>query len=230
MVKKDKTLWILNVAAIDQGLCAFVKVDVPTSWATDSVQTKAAVAVKEPAYVTNFLRPVNAMEGDDLPVSIFLGCEDGTVPLGTAAYEKRGIAVVVPEWQIENCIQCNQCSYVCPHATIRPFLLDEEEAKNAPETFIGKKAIGKEAKDLQFRVQVSTLDCTGCGNCAEVCPAKVKALIMKPAAEQMELQAENWEYAVTLKNKSKLFDVTTVKGSQFVQPLLEFNGACPRLR
>jgi len=224
--KKGQNVVDMNVAAIDQGLCAFVKVDIPTSWA-DKVETKAAVAVKEPAYVTNFLRPVNAMEGDDLPVSIFLGCEDGTVPLGTAAYEKRGIAVVVPEWQIENCIQCNQCSYVCPHATIRPFLLDEEEAKNAPKTFVGKKAIGKEAKDLQFRVQVSTLDCTGCGNCAEVCPAKVKALVMKPAAEQMEQQAENWEYAVTLKNKSKLFDVTTVKGSQFVQPLLEFNGACP---
>jgi len=225
--KKGQNVVDMNVAAIDQGLCAFVKVDVPASWATATAPATTEGAAKEPSYITNFLRPVNAMQGDDLPVSTFLGCEDGTVPLGAAAYEKRGIAVVVPEWQVENCIQCNQCSYVCPHACIRPFLLDEDEAKKAPETFIGKKAIGKEAKGLQFRVQVSTYDCTGCGNCAEVCPAKVKALIMKPAAEQMEQQAENWEYAVTVKNKSKLFDVTTVKGSQFAQPLLEFNGACP---
>ena len=224
--KKGQNIVDMNIAAIDLGVSSFVKIEVPTSWA-NADNAQAAAAVEEPAYVTNFLRPVNAMEGDNLPVSTFLGCEDGTVPLGAAAFEKRGIAVVVPEWQIDNCMQCNQCSYVCPHAAIRPFLINEEEAKNAPETFIGKKAIGKEATGLQFRVQVSTLDCTGCGNCAEVCPAKVKALIMKPAAEQIERQAENWEYAVTLRNKSKLFDVTTVKGSQFAQPLLEFNGACP---
>ena len=225
--KKGQNVVDMNVAAIDQGVSSFVKVDVPTSWETDNGQVEAAAGLREPAYVTNFLRPVNAMEGDNLPVSTFLGCEDGTVPLGTAAFEKRGIAVIVPEWQIDNCIQCNQCSYVCPHAAIRPFLINEEEAKNAPKTFNGKKAIGKEATGLKFRVQVSTLDCTGCGNCAEVCPAKGKALIMKSAAEQMEQQAENWEYAVTIRNKSKLFDVTTVKGSQFAQPLLEFNGACP---
>jgi pyruvate-ferredoxin/flavodoxin oxidoreductase len=225
--KKGQNVVDMNVAAIDQGVSSFVKVDVPTSWETDNGQVEAAAGLQEPAYVTNFLRPVNAMEGDNLPVSTFLGCEDGTVPLGTAAFEKRGIAVIVPEWQIDNCIQCNQCSYVCPHAAIRPFLINEEEAKNAPKTFNGKKAIGKEATGLKFRVQVSTLDCTGCGNCAEVCPAKGKALIMKSAAEQMEQQAENWEYAVTIRNKSKLFDVTTVKGSQFAQPLLEFNGACP---
>ena len=225
--KKGQNIVDMNIAAIDQGLSSFVKVDVPMSWATDNAQAQVAATVQEPAYVTNFLRPVNAMDGDNLPVSTFLGCEDGTVPLGTAAFEKRGIAVVVPEWQVDKCIQCNQCSYVCPHAAIRPFLMNEEEAKAAPETFTAKKANGKEAVGLQFRVQISPLDCTGCGNCAEVCPAKGKALIMEPATEQIEKQAENWEYAVTLSNKSKLFNVTTVKASQFAQPLLEFNGACP---
>ncbi|HEY8909598.1 MAG TPA: pyruvate:ferredoxin (flavodoxin) oxidoreductase, partial [Desulfosporosinus sp.] len=223
--KKGQNVVDMNVAAIDQGVTSFVKVEVPASWNTAADQ--AAVTVKEPAYVTNILRPVNAMAGDDLPVSTFLGREDGTIPLGTAAYEKRGIAVIVPEWQMDKCIQCNQCSYVCPHAAIRPFLLNEEEVKNAPETFTTKKATGKEAAGLQFRVQVSPLDCTGCGNCAEVCPAKGKALFMMPAAEQIEQQAANWEHAVTLSNKSKLFNVTTVKASQFALPLLEFNGACP---
>jgi len=225
--KKGQNIVDMNVAAIDQGVTSFVKVDVPTSWNTDNAQAQTATTVEEPAYVTNILRPVNAMAGDDLPVSTFLGREDGTAPLGTAAYEKRGIAVTVPEWQMDKCIQCNQCSYVCPHASIRPFLMNEEEAKSAPETFTAKKATGKEVAGLQFRVQVSPLDCTGCGNCAEVCPAKGKALIMKPAAEQIEQQAQNWEHAVTIKNKSKLFNVTTVKASQFAQPLLEFNGACP---
>jgi len=226
--KKGQNIVDMNTAAIDYGVSSLVKVDIPVAWENvDSAQAQAAAAVEEPDFIKNVLRPMNALEGDNLPVSTFLGREDGTFPVGTACFEKRGIGVIVPEWQIENCIQCNQCSYVCPHAAIRPFLINEEEAKNAPESFVGKKAIGKEAAGLQFRVQVSTLDCTGCGNCAEVCPAKVKALIMKPAAEQMEQQTANWEFAVTLKNKSNLFDVTTVKGSQFAQPLLEFNGACP---
>ncbi|TGE34046.1 pyruvate:ferredoxin (flavodoxin) oxidoreductase [Desulfosporosinus sp. Sb-LF] len=226
--KKGQNIVDMNNAAIDKGVSSLVKVEIPASWANaDNAQAQAAAAVEETDFVKNILRPMNALEGDNLPVSTFTGREDGTFPVGTACSEKRGIAVVVPEWQMDKCIQCNQCSYVCPHAAIRPFLMNEEEAKNAPATFVGKKAIGKEAVNLQFRVQISTLDCTGCGNCAEVCPAKDKALIMKPAAEQMEQQAENWEFAVTLANKSKLFDVTTVKGSQFAQPLLEFNGACP---
>lgn len=225
---KGQNIVDMNIAAIDRGVSSLVKVEIPANWENaDNAQAQAAAAVEEPDFVKNILRPMNALEGDSLPVSTFLGREDGTFPVGTACFEKRGIAVIVPEWEIDNCIQCNQCSYVCPHAAIRPFLINEEEAQNAPETFIGKKAIGKEATGLQFRIQVSTYDCTGCGNCAEVCPAKVKALIMKPAEEQMEQQAANWEYAVTLRNKSKLFDVTTVKGSQFAQPLLEFNGACP---
>lgn len=226
--KKGQNIVDMNTAAIDMGVTSLVKVDIPAVWENaDNAQAEAAAAVDEPDFVKNILRPMNALEGDSLPVSTFIGREDGTFPVGTTSFEKRGIGVIVPEWQIDNCIQCNQCSYVCPHAAIRPFLFNEEEAKSAPETFVGKKAIGKEAAGLQFRVQVSALDCTGCGNCAEVCPAKVKALVMKPAAEQTEQQVANWEYAVTLKNKSKLFDVTTVKGSQFAQPLLEFNGACP---
>jgi pyruvate-ferredoxin/flavodoxin oxidoreductase len=224
--KKGQNIVDMNNAAIDQGVSALVKVEIPASWAT-AQDGEAAAAADQPAFIKDILQPMNALEGDNLPVSAFTGREDGTFPVGTSAYEKRGIGVVVPEWQINNCIQCNQCSYVCPHAAIRPFLMNEEEAKKAPESFVGKKAIGKEAAGLQFRVQVSTLDCTGCGNCAEVCPAKEKALVMKSATEQMEQQAANWEFAVTLQNKSKLFDVTTLKGSQFVQPLLEFNGACP---
>ncbi|MDR3584987.1 MAG: pyruvate:ferredoxin (flavodoxin) oxidoreductase [Desulfosporosinus sp.] len=226
--KSGQSVVDMNIAAIDQGVSAFVKVEVPASWANaDDAQAQAAAAVEEPAYIKNFVRPVSALEGDCLPVSIFSGREDGTVPLGTSAYEKRGIAVIVPEWQVENCVQCNQCSYVCPHACIRPFLLTEEEVKNVPETFVTKKATGKGAEGLQFRVQVSPLDCTGCGNCAEVCPAKGKALHMKPADEQIELQAKNWEYATTIPNKGKLFELGSVKNSQFAQPLLEFSGACP---
>ena len=224
--KSGQSVVDMNIAAIDLGVSSFVKVEVPMSWA-NADNAQAAAAVEEPAYVKNFVRPVSALEGDSLPVSTFSGREDGTVPLGTAAFEKRGIAVIVPEWQVDKCIQCNQCSYVCPHAAIRPFLMNEEEAKNVPETFTTKKATGKGAEGLQFRVQVSPLDCTGCGNCAEVCPAKGKALIMEPADEQIERQAKNWEYATTIPNKGKYFELSTVKNSQFAQPLLEFTGACP---
>jgi len=226
--KSGQSVVDMNIAAIDQGVSSFVKVEVPASWANaDNAQAQAAAAVEEPAYIKNFVRPVSALEGDCLPVSIFSGREDGTVPLGTSAFEKRGIAVIVPEWQVESCVQCNQCSYVCPHACIRPFLLTEEEVKNVPATFVTKKATGKGAEGLQFRVQISPLDCTGCGNCAEVCPAKGKALHMKPAEEQVELQAKNWEFATTIPNKGKLFELGSVKNSQFAQPLLEFSGACP---
>jgi pyruvate-ferredoxin/flavodoxin oxidoreductase len=226
--KSGQNVVDMNIAAIDRGVSSFVKVEVPASWAVaNNAEAQAAAAVEEPAYVKNFVRPVSALEGDCLPVSTFSGREDGTVPLGTSAYEKRGIAVVVPEWQVERCVQCNQCSFVCPHAAIRPFLMTEEEVKNVPETFATKKATGKGTEGLQFRVQVSPLDCTGCGNCAEVCPAKGKALIMKPADEQIELQAKNWEYATTIPNKGKNFEPSSVKNSQFSQPLLEFSGACP---
>jgi pyruvate-ferredoxin/flavodoxin oxidoreductase len=226
--KKGQNVVDMNIAAIEQGVSSLVKVDVPASWANaGSVHTQAAAAVDEPEYISKFLRPVNAMEGDSLPVSSFRGCEDGTTPLGTSAFEKRGIAVLVPEWQLDKCVQCNQCSYVCPHAAIRPFLMNQEEMNDAPDTFTAKKANGKEAAGLEFRVQVSPLDCTGCGNCVEVCPAKGKALVLEPAAEQIEAQASNWLYAAALSNKGRLFELTSVKASQFTQPLLEFNGACP---
>uniref|UniRef100_UPI00356987BC thiamine pyrophosphate-dependent enzyme n=1 Tax=Lutispora sp. TaxID=2828727 RepID=UPI00356987BC len=170
--------------------------------------------------------PINRQEGDSLPVSAFVGREDGHFPMGTSAYEKRGIAVYVPEWQIDKCIQCNQCSYVCPHAAIRPILLTEEEKKNAPAGFETKNAIGKELSGLQYRMQVSTMDCTGCGNCADICPAKEKALVMKPLETQTEVQIPNWDYAMKVPVKDNLMPLTTVKGSQFAQPLLEFSGAC----
>ena len=140
---------------------------------------------------------MNAQEGDSLPVSAFNGIEDGTFPQGTAAYEKRGIAINVPEWILENCIQCNQCSYICPHSTIRPFLLNDEELQNAPEGFETKKAVGKAFEGLQYKIQVDTMDCTGCGNCADVCPAKEKALVMKPLETQTEKEIPNWDYAIS---------------------------------
>ena len=162
-----------------------------------------------------------------MPVSVFNGREDGTFPCGTAAYEKRGVAVDVPEWQPDKCIQCNQCSYVCPHASIRPFLLTEEEVAAAPEAFnaVAPKGL-KGADGLKFRMQVSVLDCLGCGSCAEVCPAPGKALIMKPLATQ-EAEIDNWDYAVDkVAPKANPANKGTVKGSQFEQPLLEFSGAC----
>jgi pyruvate-ferredoxin/flavodoxin oxidoreductase len=139
-----------------------------------------------PAFISKHSRAYEQAEGDKLPVSAFVGREDGTFPCGTSRYEKRGIAVDVPEWQMDKCIQCNQCAYVCPHAAIRPFLLDEEEVKNAPEGFESKKAIGKGFDGLNFRIQVSVLDCAGCGSCANVCPSKEKSLIMKPIETQLE--------------------------------------------
>ena len=160
-----------------------------------------------------------------LPVSAFLGREDGTWDNGTAAYEKRGIAVNVPEWQVDNCIQCNQCAYVCPHAAIRPFLATEEEAAAAPEGTTFKQGLG-ETKAYKFRIQVSPLDCAGCNNCVDVCPAKTKALVMKPLESQMN-QAEKWEYMTKKVGYKKVVDTTkNVKNSQFAQPLFEFSGAC----
>ncbi|MEG1910486.1 MAG: 4Fe-4S double cluster binding domain-containing protein, partial [Bacteroidales bacterium] len=181
----------------------------------------------KPAFISNVVDVMNDQKGDDLPVSAFLDVADGTFPCGTSKYEKRGIAVNIPHWVPENCIQCNQCSYVCPHAAIRPFLMTEEEVKNAPAGTNTVKANGKEFEGLQFRMQVSALDCTGCGNCADVCPAKTKALEMKPLMDQMD-QVERWDYfANKVSNKASLVEVgKTVKNSQFAQPLFEFSGAC----
>jgi len=232
---KGQKVLDMNNAAIDVGVNAIVKVTVPESWKTaqDKVENEKTFACacsnttekKEvPEFITNIMIPMNRQEGDSLPVSAFIdGMEDGTFPLGTAAYEKRGIAVNVPEWQMDKCIQCNQCAYVCPHAVIRPVLVSEEEMNNAPEGFTAKAAIG--AKDLQFRLAISPLDCTGCGNCAQVCPSKEKALIMKPLDTQMD-QVELWDHISIISPKDNPMNKNTVKGSQFEQPLLEFSGAC----
>lgn len=227
--KKGQDIVDMNFAAIDAGINALVKVDVPESWANADPNDGIFLGnPDDPEFIKKVVRVMAAQEGDSLPVSAFLGREDGTFPAGVTAYEKRGIAVVIPEWNKDNCIQCNQCSYICPHGCIRPFLLDEEEVKHAPAGFETIKAIGKELTGLQYRIQVSPLDCTGCGNCAEICPAKEKALVMKPAAEQTEAQAPNWDYAMTIKDKDdRISNKFTVKNSQFLRPLLEFSGACP---
>ena len=217
----------MNWDAVDQALSALIKVDVPESWADAKDPEDVVVEDDRPEFVKNILDPISRQEGDNLPVSAFVGIEDGTMPAGTAAYEKRGIAPQVPEWQIENCIQCNQCSLVCPHAVIRPFVLNEEEMANAPEGFETKPAIGRTAKGMGYRIQVSTLDCTGCGVCADVCPAKNKALVMKPISTQVEKQQPLWDYAINnVTPKKDLMDKFTLKGSQFQEPLFEFSGAC----
>ncbi|WP_163192456.1 pyruvate:ferredoxin (flavodoxin) oxidoreductase [Clostridium thermarum] len=223
--RKGQRIVDMNKAAIDRGIEALVKVTIPDCW-KDATDDNAPVK-DEPAFVKNIQRPMARLEGDELPVSAFKGMEDGVFPVGTTSYEKRGIAIMIPEWQLEKCIQCNQCSFVCPHAVIRSQLLNADEIAKAPDTFKTKPAIGKGLEGLGFRITISPLDCTGCGNCADVCPAPGKALIMKPADSQIEAEAENWEYGLTVTAKSNLMDPTTLKGSQFVRPLMEFNGACP---
>ncbi len=224
--KKGDEIVAMNHAAVDKSLESLVKVEVPSSWAK-AVDKKVKKESKDPEFIKNVLRPVNRQEGDDLPVSAFVGREDGSFPAGTAAYEKRGIAVNVPEWQSEFCIQCNQCSFVCPHAAIRPFLATEEELKDAPESYNTIKPMGKGMEKYKYKIQVSTLDCTGCGNCADVCPApKSKALVMKPLSEQVQTQSPNWDFAIALSEKKDIMNKFSVKGSQFNKPLFEFSGAC----
>ncbi|MCT4605911.1 MAG: pyruvate:ferredoxin (flavodoxin) oxidoreductase [Marinisporobacter sp.] len=223
--KKGEKIVKMNEQAIEQGVKGLVKVNISSDWA--NLSDDQLPEVEEPYFVKHIQRPMAKNEGDDLPVSAFEGIEDGTFPLGTTAYEKRGIAVMVPQWQVDKCIQCNQCAYVCPHATIRPFLLDEEEMKNKPETFETKKALGKGMENMQYRIQVSPLDCTGCGNCADICPAPQKALVMVNAEEETAKEKDHWEYAAkAISTKDELMNKYTVKGSQFAKPLFEFSGAC----
>jgi len=223
--KKGRDIVEMNKAAVDRAINSLIRVEVPESWI--NAQDEESPAKEEPEFIKRIQRKMARHEGDELPVSAFEGMEDGSYPPGTAAYEKRGIAVMLPQWQIDKCIQCNRCSYICPHATIRPFLLNAEEAGRAPGAFKTKKAAGKGLEQLEYRIQVDPLDCTGCGNCADVCPARGKALIMKPAEQEIEAEKENWKYALTVTAKDDLMDPWTLKGSQFVRPLLEFSGACP---
>ena len=225
--KKGEHIVKMNYAAVDAGGKNVVSVEVPTEW-KDIVPVDSETSSDRPDYIKNVVDVINGQRGDDLPVSTFTGNEDGTFPAGTAAYEKRGVAVNVPEWQADNCIQCNQCAYVCPHAAIRPFLFDEEETKAAPNgTEVIEAKPAKVFGGLKFKMQVSVLDCTGCGNCADVCPSKEKSLVMKPLGTQLE-EVERWDYMVDeVSLKESVVDRTkSVKNSQFVQPLFEFHGAC----
>jgi len=212
----------MNYAAVDRTLDNLTEIQYPASWAT--AEDKPLPVKDEPAFVKNVMRPILAQQGDKLPVSAFPS--DGIFPVGTTKYEKRGVAVMVPEWNMDNCIQCNQCAMVCPHAAIRPILLTDEELEAAPEDFEAKKAIGKELQAYHFRMQVNTMDCLGCGNCADICPAKNKALVMKPLETQTALQLPNYEFSVLIPIRDNLINRNSVKGSQFCQPLLEFSGAC----
>ena len=224
--KKGEAVVNMNYAAVDAGGKEgnLVKVAVPAEWKNlpdDEIRHDEG----RPEFVRKVVDVMNAQKGDDLPVSAFNGYEDGTFPNGTAKFEKRGIAVNVPEWQMENCIQCNQCAYVCPHAAIRPFLLTDEELAAAPAGTQAKPAIGKELAGYKFKMQVTPLDCTGCGNCADVCPAKDKALVMKPL-ETQSAQIERWEYMDKKVGYKQVVAPNNVKNSQFAQPLFEFSGAC----
>ena len=222
--RKGDAVVAKNVAAIDEGAQKCVEVAVPASWADAPLDENAAEA-NVPAVVENILRPVNAQKGDSLPVSAFAGYEDGIIDMGLTAYEKRGIAVKTPAWNAEACIQCNRCAFVCPHAAIRPYLLDQDEAQNAPEGFTTVALKG--GKDLpegtRYAIQVSQFDCTSCGSCADVCPAG--ALDMQPAKLTDQVR-KLWDFGLTISDKDGAFDPYTVKGSQFKQPLLEFSAAC----
>ena len=225
--KKGDKVVNMNYEAVEAGMNSLVKINVPESWKTATDEPK--VETKEVTdFVKNIMNPMNALEGDKLPVSAFNGIEDGTFPAGTAAYEKRGVATEVPEWNMSKCIQCNQCAFVCPHACIRPVLVTDEELAKAPAGFETKKATGKTLAGLNYRIQVSTLDCTGCNNCVDICPAPGKALEMKPLGTQVETEVANWEFSVSkeVSNKEHLTTGKTVKESQFKQPLIEFSGAC----
>ena len=228
--RKGEKIVQMNQAAVDAGLNALVELQVPADWA-DAADTPVTHEVKTDradlaAYVANVMEPANAMRGDSLSVSVLMPGVDGTLPQGTAAFEKRGIAVDVPCWIPENCIQCNQCSYVCPHAVIRPFAMDAAEGAAAPEAAKKVKMIGKGCEAYTFTVAVSPLDCTGCGSCANVCPAKNKALVMKPLDSQLDQQPV-FDYAVKeVAEKALPLPANTVKSSQFKQPLFEFSGAC----
>ncbi|HWQ29612.1 MAG TPA: pyruvate:ferredoxin (flavodoxin) oxidoreductase [Negativicutes bacterium] len=221
---KGQNIVDMNNLAIDKGFGSMKKVKVPAAWKTAEA-VEAGIDPDMPEFVKKVIIPMNRQEGDKLPVSVFNGREDGSFPLGVTAWEKREIAITVPKWNSSKCIQCNQCSYVCPHAVIRPTLLDEAELKNAPEGFITLPATG--LKGLQYHLAISAQDCTGCGSCVENCPAKEKAITMESFAENRERFVADWNFAKDIASKEIPKNVAaSVKGSQFLKPLQEFSGAC----
>ena len=219
--KKGQSVVDMNNAAIDHGVGAIIKVDVPAAWAECEDEVLGKVWGDD--FADQLLTPMNTLNGDKLPVSTLARVADGTFPVGTSKFEKRGIAIDVPVWNMQKCIQCNQCSFVCPHAAIRPVLLNEAEAAALPNGYPSKAATG--VKGALFTMAISPLDCQGCGNCANICP--VKALDMVPLESQLDKDAV-WTYVMKdVTPKANPMNKHTVKGSQFEQPLLEFSGACP---
>ena len=222
--KKGEKVVNMNCAAVDAGLNSFRKIDVPAAWA-ELPDEEEIIDASLPKYIREIQIPINNQKGDNIPVSKFMDYADGVSPVETSKYERRGIAVKVPRWIPENCIGCNMCSFVCPHAAIRPFLVTEEEKSAGPDGLIVKKAVGKGFENYSYRIQVDPVDCQGCSSCANVCPAKEKALVMEPLESQMHEQP-NWDYLVNLPVKSNPMNKFTVKGSQYERPLYEFNGSC----
>ena len=214
----------MNIAAVDQAVSALHEVSYPASWA-DTTEGAVVRHDSDPDYIANVVRPILAQNGGDLPVSAMF--PDGTMPNGTTAFEKRGVAIMLPEWNPETCVQCCQCTFVCPHAAIRPVVAQPDELEGAPERFVTIDAKGKELKGMKFRIQVYPEDCLGCGSCANVCISKEKSLVMKPLETQMADQKANLAFAeANISVKSQLMDRFSLKGSQLQQPLLEFSGAC----
>jgi pyruvate-ferredoxin/flavodoxin oxidoreductase len=222
--KKGQSIVDMNINAVDKALDAIKEVKVPEAWKDADPKGALNKDSEIPEYIKDVVFPINAQQGDKLPVSIFE--PDGIFPVGTSQYEKRGVAIEVPEWIAENCIQCNQCAFVCPHAAILPVFAKDEELEGAPSTFKTIEAKGKGLEDYKFRIQVNTLDCLGCGNCADICPAKESALVMKPIDTQRDEQVPNHRFSLQIPFKEGLLKRDTVKGSQLYKPLMEFSGAC----
>ena len=223
--RKGEKIVNMNLTAIDRGLENIVKIEVPEEWAKLQDEDLSPDA-ELPEYIRKILIPMNTARGDNIPVSDLMPYSDGVFPTDTARYEKRGVADNVPVWDPDKCIGCNRCSLVCPHAAIRPFLFTEEEAAAAPESCVTKKAVGRGFEGLRYRIQVGVLDCQGCGSCVNVCPAAEKALTMVPLDEVREEQ-KNFDHCLTLSVKKNPMNRFSAKGSQYEQPLYEFNGACP---
>jgi len=225
---KGQEIVEMNYSAVDRGLDSFRKIEIPAHWASLETKDTEALSPDLPDFIKDVVIPINRQEGDKIPVSVFKKhhLHDGTWHAGTTQYEKRGIAVDVPMWQKENCIQCNQCAYVCPHAAIRPILLDKSEKENAPQNFDSVQAKGKDLEKYEYRIQVSPYDCYGCNCCVDICPPAKKALVMKPLNSQLS-ESSNWDYGVNkVSIKRDACNDKSVKASQFAKPYFEFSSAC----